>query len=1493
MFVDEQALVGDFRSFVEKATGAEVTYTAAELLDALRQALPGGIPKVRRDAFGYLEPREKEEAFAQCATCALWLKGKERCFLHGAGVKVDEDDACNYYCPGEPMEEGKPLGVLTPEQSGLVGREVGCRHCRFFVGGDRCNLYTELNRAMPTVFQLDVTVHPLACCNANSPADGVENRRSSKSSEKGRAGGKGRFPPGVYLIRHGKTALNKGPGTADSKDRIRGWLDVPLDAEGRKEAKRLGREAPRMHLARVYTSDLQRAAEVAGQMADHAGVPMEASRAFRPWNLGVLQGNSAKAAAPVIREHVEAPDEPVEDGESFHDFLNRYVPALERVLRRHEETGENLAVVTHYRNVKVAEGWLAAGREGIDEETFFTDDLPTGAVVRVYKDGEEWKYERLQWADGDAEEEGRARLSLPLVRMARGAGGIPGVEEIPGLGHVAKQPPSVRSASGGPVFHAIHPTSKQVVGVHGSREEAVQRLHDIEAASKAGYRVERKGREFVSSGPRVGGLDTHRSEWEAWEKVLEHHRKARAAADPEASMTAEQHFQRANELAQSARKAKTPEEKQRFEGEAQRHLELHRQKSAAPAPAPPETEAPRPPASEPSPPPAPPPPEAAPKPPARPKQPAAPKKPRAAAPKQPRTTAATRKPKAPAAPKQPAQPEAPEAAPAAPPHPAVQAVQQQIASGEKDKAEQTIAAAVEQHASDEQKAAVQKTLAGKASPREVEAARAAVHEAVAKSGGEQPAQAAAPAAPEKPTPPRKNAAASVAREARERAAAPEAQPVPAPPQAEAPQTQAGRPAEVEPPPAEQAAAPAPEQPSAPTRTQGTARSAPSATIAPSGETSGRGGSAPTMLAPGEQPKGAPAQPVSPSGVGGAAASEPKEAPQAPAPEAAAPPPQPPPAPQPLTPEEQRRKEELEAQMEAGPDRGGIDETHPDAARLEELRAKETAYQQHFQHPEGPAAPQAAAPSSGATPEQLDKLRDYIKRTYGTDAVPRDMGSAYALAQELQSRKDRGELTPEQAKAEFASRLKGLREVEHKAAMAEAGQPAPETPPGAAPEPAPAPKPPPTPRWLPEDIRRLQELMRRHKLSDKEMAELDGLKQRLEGARPQGVEQANAELAKVPIQQVPVKADKIANGAIQDKAHANVPEHEIKRYADHLADALKHKIDQWGPAKTLMILGGILLGAYFLKKKGLLAPAGLLAAAGLYLHYRQWTRARNEPLDVLPADEKEVRQEAGKVLDALPATQPGKTKDLPTAEPAGANPPPPPPPPEAPPPAAAAPQPKPPTPPAPVAAAKPTPEQFARTRQAVYQLHPQLRVLGDNLNVENHTDPGVQRSLKALAGVPQPLLQKVAAHVKGGIYLSSGRAMPDVDDLGWLRSQPRTQNGGSWENSHGLYSPTKKILAVARHDRRDRPTVLHELGHAIGDATGHRESPAMQEHHRRLAAAGKLSPYFLGGGPGSRRGTSETFAEGVALMLSKGKKAVAQKFDPQYAAWLENELRNVR
>jgi broad specificity phosphatase PhoE len=85
----------------------------------------------------------------------------------------------------------------------------------------------------------------------------------------------------IYIIRHASTALN---GESGGDDKIRGWMDVPLSREGKREAEDLAWRLRKSGIDTVFSSDLIRAEDTARAIADACDCERHVTRGSRHGN---------------------------------------------------------------------------------------------------------------------------------------------------------------------------------------------------------------------------------------------------------------------------------------------------------------------------------------------------------------------------------------------------------------------------------------------------------------------------------------------------------------------------------------------------------------------------------------------------------------------------------------------------------------------------------------------------------------------------------------------------------------------------------------------------------------------------------------------------------------------------------------------------------------------------------------------------------------------------------------------------------------------------------------------------------------------------------------------------------------------------------------------------------------------------------------------------------------------------------------------------------
>ena len=187
----------------------------------------------------------------------------------------------------------------------------------------------------------------------------------------------------LYLVRHGKTALNNDENPTD--DRIRGWKNIPLNKEGKLQAKELGQIFKGKKIDKLYSSDLQRAYDTAYEISKGSGTPVTKKFDLRPWNLGKYQGESSEKVGPEIADTIKkTPHIKVEGGESFNNFKTRALNMARKLIE--ESKKKNVVAVTHTRDVKLIQAWIAAGcpdDNSIDEKTFMNQPIKTGSIHKI------------------------------------------------------------------------------------------------------------------------------------------------------------------------------------------------------------------------------------------------------------------------------------------------------------------------------------------------------------------------------------------------------------------------------------------------------------------------------------------------------------------------------------------------------------------------------------------------------------------------------------------------------------------------------------------------------------------------------------------------------------------------------------------------------------------------------------------------------------------------------------------------------------------------------------------------------------------------------------------------------------------------------------------------------------------------------------------------------------------------------------------------------
>ncbi|WP_457681026.1 alpha-ribazole phosphatase [Thermovibrio sp.] len=170
--------------------------------------------------------------------------------------------------------------------------------------------------------------------------------------------------PKIILVRHGKTVWN-------AEGRYQGKMDVPLNEEGKEQARRVGEALKDFPVKAVYSSPLSRCKDTAWEIAKHHDLPVEVKEGFKEIDHGKWEG---MLAAEVEKEYPEllelwrtSPSKvKMPEGESLQDVYERVVKAFNEVVSKHEDE-DLIVIVGHDATNKV----LMCHLLGVDLDKFW------------------------------------------------------------------------------------------------------------------------------------------------------------------------------------------------------------------------------------------------------------------------------------------------------------------------------------------------------------------------------------------------------------------------------------------------------------------------------------------------------------------------------------------------------------------------------------------------------------------------------------------------------------------------------------------------------------------------------------------------------------------------------------------------------------------------------------------------------------------------------------------------------------------------------------------------------------------------------------------------------------------------------------------------------------------------------------------------------------------------------------------------------------------
>lgn len=189
----------------------------------------------------------------------------------------------------------------------------------------------------------------------------------------------------IYFIRHGQTDWNKD-------DKLRGWADIPLNSEGKKESKDAAEQLKRKHITSILAADLPRVRQTAQILSTTLGAPVTLSKSLRDWDYGKWTGVPVKEILPRMLHIMRVEKGRPPDGEDYAHMLERVEDSFKRVLNHAQRVPGNYAIVSSNRIARILLSYMDDNPKWILQKQ---DPLENGGIINIYRHKDQWDWRIL------------------------------------------------------------------------------------------------------------------------------------------------------------------------------------------------------------------------------------------------------------------------------------------------------------------------------------------------------------------------------------------------------------------------------------------------------------------------------------------------------------------------------------------------------------------------------------------------------------------------------------------------------------------------------------------------------------------------------------------------------------------------------------------------------------------------------------------------------------------------------------------------------------------------------------------------------------------------------------------------------------------------------------------------------------------------------------------------------------------------------------------
>jgi len=150
----------------------------------------------------------------------------------------------------------------------------------------------------------------------------------------------------IYFVRHGESEENVLRRFSNRS------LGYGLTMRGINEATELSVKLGNLRVARIFSSPLLRAVQTAEVLSDHLHASVEPVEALREYDCGTVEGKSDVQSWDlydrVARDWLGGRwKSRIEEGESFLDIKVRFIPFVEEIVSRYNDSSDSVVIVGH------------------------------------------------------------------------------------------------------------------------------------------------------------------------------------------------------------------------------------------------------------------------------------------------------------------------------------------------------------------------------------------------------------------------------------------------------------------------------------------------------------------------------------------------------------------------------------------------------------------------------------------------------------------------------------------------------------------------------------------------------------------------------------------------------------------------------------------------------------------------------------------------------------------------------------------------------------------------------------------------------------------------------------------------------------------------------------------------------------------------------------------------------------------------------------------